>query len=62
MGSLIENPGVYANMTARENLEVIRRNFGITNKQAVDDMLAFVGLADTNKKKVKNFYWDWLKS
>lgn len=55
MGSLIENPGVYANMTARENLEVIRRNFGITNKQAVDDMLAFVGLADTNKKKVKNF-------
>lgn len=55
IGTLIENPGVYANMTARENLEVIRKNFGITEKQAVDDMLEFVGLSDTNKKKVKNF-------
>lgn len=55
IGSLIENPGVYANMTAKENLEVIRRMFGITNKQAADDMLAFVGLADAGKKKVKNF-------
>lgn len=55
IGSLIENPGVYANMTAKDNLEVIRRMFGITNKQAADDMLAFVGLADAGKKKVKNF-------
>ena len=28
IGTLIENPGVYGNMTAKENLEVIRRNFG----------------------------------
>lgn len=55
VGSLIENPGVYANMTARENLEVIRRNFGITEKQAVDKILAFVGLEETGKKKVGNF-------
>lgn len=55
VGSLIENPGVYANMTAKENLEVIRRCFGITEKKAVDDMLAFVGLEATGKKKVKNF-------
>lgn len=55
IGSLIENPGVYANMTARENLEVIRRSFGIPEKQTVDDTLAFVGLAGNNKKKVKNF-------
>lgn len=55
IGSLIENPGVYGNMTAKENLEVIRRNFGITDKKAVDDMLEFVGLAGIEKKKVKNF-------
>ncbi len=55
IGTLIENPGVYVNMTAKENLEVIRRNFGIAEKQAVDDMLEFVGLTGTEKKKVKNF-------
>lgn len=55
VGSLIENPGVYPNMTARENLEVIRRSFGITDKKAVDKMLAFVGLSASEKKKVKNF-------
>lgn len=55
LGSLIENPGIYANMTARENLEIVRRNFGIAEKQAVDEMLAFVGLEDAGNKKIKNF-------
>ncbi len=55
IGSLIENPGIYPSMTARENLEVVRRSLGITDKNAVDDMLKFVGLSDTDKKKVKNF-------
>lgn len=55
IGTLIENAGVYANMTARENLEIVRRNFGIAEKKAVDEMLEFVGLGDTRKKKVKNF-------
>ena len=55
IGSLIENPGIYPNMTARENLEVVRRSFGITDKNAVDEMLEFVGLGGTDKKKVKNF-------
>lgn len=55
IGTLIENPGVYPNMTARDNLEIARRSYGITDKNAVDEMLAFVGLADTGKKKVKHF-------
>lgn len=55
IGSLIESPGVYPNMTARENLEIIRRSLGITEPNAVDEMLEFVGLKDTDKKKVKNF-------
>ena len=55
MGTLIEHSGVYANMTAKENLEIVRRSFGITEKNAVDEMLEFVGLGNTAKKKVKNF-------
>lgn len=55
IGSLIENPGIYPNMTARENLEIVRRSFGITDKNAVEEMLQFVGLGSTDKKKVKNF-------
>lgn len=55
IGTLIEHPGVYPGMTAKENLEIVRRTFGITDKNVVDEMLEFVGLADTNRKKVKNF-------
>ncbi|MGN0341438.1 MAG: ABC transporter ATP-binding protein [Roseburia sp.] len=55
IGTLIENPGIYPNMTAEENLEVARRNYGIADKKAVKDMLDFVSLSDTGKKKVKNF-------
>lgn len=55
MGTLIEHSGVYPNMTARENLEIVRRSLGIIEKNAVDEMLTFVGLGETGKKKVKNF-------
>ncbi len=55
IGCLIEQPGLYGNMTAGENLEVVRRSLGITEKKAVEEMLDFVGLSDTGKKKVKNF-------
>lgn len=55
IGTLIENAGIYANMTAKENLEIVRRNFGITEKNAVDEMLEFVGLGGLKKKKVKDF-------
>lgn len=55
IGTLIENPGIYPNMTAEENLEVARRNYGIAHKEAVKNMLDFVGLSDTGRKKVKNF-------
>ncbi len=55
IGSLIEHPGLYGKMTAKENLEVVKRSLGITEKNAVEDMLEFVRLSDTGKKKVKNF-------
>lgn len=54
IGCLIEAPGAFANMTAKENLEVVKRELGITGN-AVNEMLSFVGLEETGKKKVKNF-------
>lgn len=55
IGTLIEQPGLYGTMTARDNLEVVRRSLGIAGKQTVDEMLEFVGLSQAGKKKVKNF-------
>lgn len=55
IGTLIENAGIYANMSAKDNLEIIKRNFGITEKNAVEEILKFVGLWESRKKKVKNF-------
>lgn len=55
IGTLIETPGLYPNLTARDNLEIVRRSYGITDERAVEEMLSFVGLADTGNKKVKNF-------
>lgn len=55
IGGLIESPGAFVNMTAEENLEVLRRQYGITDKRAVKELLELVGLSETGKKKVKNF-------
>ena len=55
VGSLIETPSFYTNMTARENLEVSRLVRNIPGKKCVDEVLELVGLKDVEKKKVKNF-------
>lgn len=53
-GTLIENPAVYPNMTARQNLQYYCHMLGMDNKM-IDEMLSMVGLADTGRKKAKNF-------
>lgn len=55
IGSLIETPSFYTNMTARENLEVSRLVRNIPGKKCIDEVLELVGLKDVEKKKVKNF-------
>lgn len=55
VGSLIETPSFYTNMTARENLEVSRLVRSIPGKKCIDEVLELVGLKDVEKKKVKNF-------
>lgn len=55
MGAIIENPGLFPNMSAYNNLEVHRLQKGIPGKECIDRTLELVGLQDTAKKKVKNF-------
>ena len=55
IGTLIEQPGFYRGMTAAENLEMIRRAYGITDKGIIQETLDFIGLGDTGKKKAGNF-------
>ena len=55
VGSLIESPSLYTNMTARENLEVSRLVRNIPGKKCIDEVLELVGLKYVEKKKVKNF-------
>lgn len=55
IGSLIETPCFYGNMTAKENLEVSRLVRNIAGEDSINEVLKLVGLSDVGKKKVKNF-------
>lgn len=55
IGCLIENPGIYPNMTASQNLRLKCIALGITGDKAVDELLNIVDLADTGKKKAGKF-------
>ncbi|WP_226036687.1 ATP-binding cassette domain-containing protein [Aquibacillus saliphilus] len=54
-GAIIEQPALFPNMTAYENLEVHRLQKGIPGKECIINTLELVGLRDTGKKKAKNF-------
>lgn len=55
IGTIIEGPALYPNMTAAENLEAHRLLKGIPGKDCVEKNLVLVGLQNTGKKKAKNF-------
>ena len=55
IGAIIEQPALFPNMTAEENLEVQRIQKGIPGKQRIEQTLELVGLQNTGKKKVKHF-------
>lgn len=55
MGSVIETPALYVDLSAEHNLEYYQRLKGVPNKKVIHDTLELVGLTDTGKKKVKNF-------
>ena len=55
IGYTIENPALYIDMTARQNLEVMCIEKGIPGTRDIDRVLAMVNLKDIDKKKVKSF-------
>lgn len=55
IGSLIEYPSFNGNMTAKENMKLHRIIKGIPNTTLDEELLEFVGLANTGKKKAKDF-------
>ncbi|AIY79136.1 ATP-binding cassette domain-containing protein [Clostridium botulinum] len=55
IGSIIEYPGLYPNMTAKENMKLQRIMRGVPNDEVEEELLKLVGLNDIGKKKVKNF-------
>lgn len=55
IGTIIEQPGLYPNMTARENLIYYDKLLGITDYSNVEEVLRLVGLDSTGQKKTKAF-------
>jgi ABC-2 type transport system ATP-binding protein len=55
IGCLIETPGLYGNMSAKENMEIKCRLTGIRKKGYVEEILEMVGLGNVGKKRTKQF-------
>ncbi|MDF2723826.1 MAG: bacitracin transporter, ATP-binding protein [Paenibacillus sp.] len=55
IGSIIESPALFPQMTAAENVEANRILRGIPGKESVAKTLKLVGLHETGRKKAKNF-------
>ena len=54
VGSFIEAPSFYANLTGRENLDIICRILGLP-QSAVDEALELVGLSDFGSRLAKKY-------
>lgn len=55
IGSIIEYPGFYLNLSGAENLEIHRRYMGMGNKACVDESLKTVGLLGAKNQRVKSY-------
>lgn len=55
MAAIVENPSLFGDLSARENLEYFRIQKGIPDKNKIDQVLNLVGLGDVGKKQVKKF-------
>lgn len=54
IGSFIEAPAFYGNLTGEENLDIIRKILGLP-KSSVDDALELVGLTQFRKRLAKKY-------
>ena len=56
VGVLIEHPGLYPNLSARENLKIKSIALGVKNKEkTIDEIIELVGLENTGKKPCGSF-------
>ncbi|MBQ2745022.1 MAG: ABC transporter ATP-binding protein [Lachnospiraceae bacterium] len=55
MGIIVENPALYKNMSAYDNIEIQKTLYGIKSDTLTEELLQLVGLANIGKRKVKNF-------
>lgn len=55
IGSMIESPGFYPNITGRENLEIFARLRGSIDKNKIKKALDIVGLSYEEKKLFQNY-------
>lgn len=55
IGTIIEQPALYPNMTAKENLIYYDKLLGITDYGNVEEVLKLVGLEGIGRKKSKSF-------
>lgn len=55
LGSLIENPAFFPNLSAYNNLKYYAIQKGITDLKQIDEVIKLVGLKDAKNKKFKNF-------
>lgn len=55
IGTLIESPGIYRNLSAAQNLEIKCIAMGVRKKGVVEELLKTVGLENVGKKKVGKF-------
>lgn len=55
IGSIIEFPGFYPNLSGFDNLKVFQQLHGSFDRYTIEQKLALVGLSDVLTKKVKNY-------
>lgn len=55
LGAIIEQPSIYYDMTAKDNLIEQYKVIGLPVNKDIEELLKLVGLSDVGKKKVKNF-------
>lgn len=55
IGAVVETPSIYLDLTATDNLRQQCSIIGLPSFDSIPDLLKFVGLENTGKKKVKNF-------
>ena len=55
IGAVVEKPAFYGDLSAKDNLKMQYTLLGLPDFEGIDELLKTVGLADTGKKKARNF-------